>query len=494
MTTQSSADLGGSDALPEAASFPRTSSLADQAAGVVVDAINSARVAAEAALQSAQDRAFDSAMDAMNTLREFIGEPGKILGRMDTKHGEIAEQVEVAVRRARDFLAQVAPGATFEGVGRTAPMDYRIDGIDFQSKFINGSSKGLTHVLEHMGKYKDFPTDGVYHIPKDQHAQILEVLKGNTGELSDKTIRAIQEKVAQIELASGKPFSAVVQPSVSTYSEVQLGKVDETVNGHEQDLKQQNETLKDQIRIEHEPSVAEGLKAAGGAAAVGAAVSLTTKLWQKYRDGKNIFAGDFNAEDWAEVGLSTAKGAAGGAIAGGAIYALTNCAEMSAPFAGAFVSAAKGMAVLVADYRSGKISVDALIDNGMFVCSDAAIVGLCTAAGQALIPVPVLGAVLGSIAGKFLSTFIGKKAREVTDRLAERTKKIVAALDAEVRKALAFLEAEFERLGELTTAAFDLKANVRLLESSLTLARAHGVSESLLIKGDADLDAFMTGR
>ncbi|MCW3596823.1 hypothetical protein, partial [Burkholderia cenocepacia] len=111
-----------------------------------------------------------------NTLREFIGEPGKILGRMDTKHGEIAEQVEVAVRRARDFLAQVAPGATFDGVGRTAPMDYRIDGVDFQSKFINGSSKGLTHVLEHMGKYKAFANGGVYHIPKDQHAQILDVL------------------------------------------------------------------------------------------------------------------------------------------------------------------------------------------------------------------------------------------------------------------------------------------------------------------------------
>ncbi|HGF4017230.1 hypothetical protein [Burkholderia cenocepacia] len=494
MTNHSFADLGGSGAFPEGATFPRTSSLADQAAGTVVDAINGARAAAEAALQSAQDRAFDSAMAAMNTLREFIGEPGKILGRMDTKHGEIAEQVEVAVRRARDFLAQVAPGATFDGVGRTAPMDYRIDGVDFQSKFINGSSKGLTHVLEHMGKYKAFANGGVYHVPKDQHAQILDVLKGNTGELSDKTIRAIQEKVAEIELASGRPFEAVVQPSVSTYGEVQLGKIDETVNGHEHDLKQQNETLKDQIRIEHEPSLDEGLKAAAGAAAVGAAVSLTTKLWQKYRDGKNIFAGDFNAEDWTDVGLSAAKGAAGGAIAGGAIYALTNCAGMSAPFAGAFVSAAKGMAVLVADYRSGKISVDALIDNGMFVCGDAAIVGLCTAAGQALIPVPVLGAILGSIAGKFMSTILGNKARDVTDRLAERTKRIVDALDAEVRKVLAFLEAEFDRLGELTAAAFDLKANVRLRESSLVLARAHGVSESLLIKDDNDLDTFMTGR
>jgi hypothetical protein len=467
--------------------------MADQAAGVVVDAMNNARAAAETVLQAAQDKAFDNAMGAMDALRSFIGEPTKILGTMETKHGEVAEQVEVAVRRARDFLAQSTPGATFEGVGRTAPMDYRIDGIDVQSKFINGANSGLKHVLEHMDKYKDFGKDSFYHIPKDQHAQILEVLKGNTGELSDKTVRAIQEKVAQIELASGKPFSEVVQPSVSTYGEVQLGKVEQTVGNHEQDLKQQNDVLKDQIRIEHEASLAEGLKTAGSAAIVGAAVSLTTKVWKKYQEGKNVFAGDFTLEDWKDVGLSTVKGAAGGAIAGGAIYALTNCAEMAAPFAGAFVSAAKGMASLVADYRAGKLSLDALIDNGMFVCSDAAIVGLFTAAGQTLIPVPVLGAVLGSIAGKFISSILGKKAREVTDRLAERMNRIVDALDGEVRKLLKSLTDEFDRLGDLTTAAFDLSVNTRLLESSLALARAHGVNESLLIKNESELDAFMTG-
>ncbi|QIN62589.1 hypothetical protein SBC1_26050 [Caballeronia sp. SBC1] len=493
MTIDSTVEAIGSATSHATSVPPGTSAMVDQAAGIFVGGLNSARAAAEAVLQSAQDKAFDNALEAMDTLRSFIGDPSKILGRIDTKHGEIAEQVEVGVRRARDFLAQVTPGATFDGVGRTAPMDYTIGGIDVQSKFINGANNGLKHVLEHMDTYKDFGKDGFYHIPKDQHAQILEVLKGNTGELGDKTVRAIHEKVAQIEFASGKPFAEVVQPSVSTYSEVQLGKVDETVSHHEQDLKQQNEALKDQIRIKHEPSIAEGVRATAGAAAVGAAVSLTTKVWKKYREGKNVFAGEFTLEDWKEVGLSTAKGAAGGAVAGGAIYALTNCAEMSAPFAGAFVSAAKGMASLVADYRAGKISLDALIDNAMFVCSDAAIVGLCTAAGQAFFPVPVLGAVLGSIAGKFISTFIGSKAREVTDRLAERMKRIVAALDEEVRKVLAFLEQEFDRLGDLTVAAFDLSANTRLLEASLALARAHGVNESLLIRNDSDLDAFMTG-
>ncbi|MCZ4331218.1 hypothetical protein [Castellaniella denitrificans] len=471
-----------------------SSAIPDQATGILVDAINHARTAAEGAAQAAQDNAFTDAMRAMDEVRKFIGDPSKILGRTDTKHGEVAEYVEVGVRRARDFLAQSMPNATFDGVGRTAPMDYRIGGIDVQSKFINGTNNGLQHILDHLDKYKDFGKDGFYHIPKDQHAQILEILKGNTGDLSVNTVRAIKEKVELIETLTGKPFTDAVQPSVSTYAEVQLGKVDETVGHHEQDLKQQNESIKNQIRTEHEPSLGEGLKAAGSAAAVTAALTLTTKLWKKYqKEGKNVFTGDFTADDWREVGLDTAKGAVGGALAGGAIYALTNSADMAAPFASAFVTAAKGMASLAADYHAGKISLDELVDSGMFVCSEAAIVGLATIAGQTLIPVPVLGAVLGSFAGKFIASTLGKKAREVTDRMAERMNRIVSALDAEVRKALRKLEAEFNRLGDLAKAAFDLSVNTRLLETSLALARAHGVNESQLLKSVSDVDIFMNG-
>jgi len=471
-----------------------SSAIPDQVAGVVVDAINHARAAAESVALAAQDNALINAMGAMDEVREFIGDPSKILGRMDTKHGEVAEHVEVGVRRARDYLAQMPPTATFEGVDRTAPTDYCIEGIDVQSKFINGTSKGLQHVLDHLDKYKDFGKDGFYHIPKDQHDQILEILKGNTNGLSDKTVRAIQDKVTQIELLSGKPFTEAVKPSVSTYAEVQLGKVNETVGHHEQDLKQQNESIKGHIRTEHGPSLGEGLKAAGGAAAVTATLTLTMKLWKKYREeGKNLFTGDFTADDWKEIGLDTAKGAAGGALAGGAIYALTNSAGMAAPFASAFVTAAKGMTSLAADYHAGKISLDELVDSGMFVCSEAAIVGLATVAGQALIPVPVLGAVLGSFAGKFIASTLGKKAREVTDRMAERMDRIISALDAEVRKALRKLEAEFNRLGDLTKAAFDLSVNTQLLETSLALARAHGVNESQLLKNVSDVDIFMTG-
>lgn len=469
-----------------------TSSVADQFAGVIANRINTARLVDEALKLGAQDQAFLKSMEEMAKVREFVNAPEHILGSGNTKHGEVAEQVEVFVRRAREVLAGSEPTATFDGVGRTAQADYLIAGHEVQSKFISGTNKTLNHVLEHMKTYDSFGRDGsYYHIPKDQYAQIMDVLSGKTDGLSEKTIQAIKNKVLQIEQDTGKAFQDVVKPSVSDYSEAQLGKVHDTLDQHEGDLQKQNEALKEQIQLEHQPSITEGLKAAGTAAAVGAAVSFTTRAWKKYREGKNIFKGDYSAEDWQEVGGAAFKGAAGGAIAGGAIYALTNCVEMSAPFAGAFVSAAKGVASLVADYQTGKISMEALIDNGLFVCSDAAIVGLCTAAGQTLIPIPVVGAVLGSIAGKFLSTFLGNQMKGVQVRLETQRQGFLTALGTEFQKVVDTIESCFAELGDLTQAAFDLTRNETLVERSVSLARAYGIEDAMLLQSESELDNFM---
>ena len=468
-----------------------SSALADQLSATLVGRINDARLTDELLKKANQDASWACAMDEMQKAREFIGAPENILGNESTKHGEIAEQVEVGVRRARDLLAGDSPSASFDGVGRTASMDYQVQGIDVQSKFINGSNKTLNHVLKHMDDYKDFGRDGsFYHIPKDQHDQILRVIKGDTDGLNSRSVRAILEKVEEIQQETGKSFEEVVRPSVSTYGEVQQGKVHETLKSHEDDLKQENEALEEKIARNHEPSVSEGLRATAGAAAVGAAVGFVSAAFGKYKDGKNIFKGEFTCKDWEDVGVETLKGGGVGAVSGAALYALTNCAGLSAPFAGAFVTAVKGLAPLVHDYNAGKISLDALIDQGMFVCSDVAIVGICTAVGQAIIPVPILGAVVGSVAGKILSSYLGNKVRAAQARIEGRVKAALDQLDDSFQKKVAAIEAKFDRLGTLTKAAFDLSRNAHLLKTSLTLAKEHGVDDALLLKNDAEVDAY----
>lgn len=472
---------------------PTSHLVKDQLNASVADAVNSARQLNEQVQQSLQDKAFERAVGEIDKVRDFIGSPENILGSQLTKHGEIAEQVEVGVSNAKTALAQAEMPATFDGIGRTAPADYMVDGVEVQSKFINGATNNLNHVLDHMDKYQDFGRDGsFYHIPKDHHETIMRVINGDSVEdLSPKTCKAILEKVEEIERESGKAFTDIVRPGVSDYGDVQQGKVHETLDNHENDIKTENTDRKEQIQQEHQASLAEGLKVTGIAAAIGGATSLGLGLYQKYKSGKNPFKGDFTQEDWKDLGLTTAKGAAGGAFAGASIYALTNYADMSAPFAGAIVSAVKGVASLSLSLHNGEIDFDEFVSLGLIVCSESAIVGVATAVGSTLIPIPILGSVIGSIAGKMLAEFATGKTEAVAEQVRAHMREFTQKLDERTKQVIAFIDAEFEKLGKLTDAAFDMVLNERLLGLSVELARAHGVEEYKIIKDSEALDDFM---
>ncbi|MGM5681875.1 hypothetical protein [Citrobacter koseri] len=470
----------------------------DQLIGSAVNAINQTRIDSELLKLSQQDRAFELAGEQMQKVRDFIASPGNILGSMSTKHGEIAEQVEVGVRNARQAIEERVQdasdlSATFDGVGRTAPADYMIDGVDVQSKFINGVNNNLNHVLQHMETYPNFTQgESFYHIPKDSWQTIQNVIDGKPVEgLSEKTIQAIRDKVAEIESTTGRSFNDVVRPGVSDYKDVQWGKIDETLDKHDQELAEQNEAKKAEIIDNHQPSLSEGMRATAMGAAFGGTFALVTGIYSKYRDGKNIFRGDFNRQDWQDVGLDTLKGAAIGGVSAGAIYTLTNYASLGAPFASALVTASKGVSNLALSYQRGEINADEFTDLGLIICAESAIVGAMSVAGQAIIPVPVLGALVGSISGKFMVTVaknLDSKARQL---LAKKMEQFTCRLSEIEQKALNRILNEFAALGELTAAAFSVENNRRLLEASITLAQAHGVEEAKIIKNADDLDTFM---
>ena len=462
----------------------------DQLIGSAVNALNQARIDDEFLKLSQQDIAFDLAREQMQKVRDFIASPGNIIGSMSTKHGEIAEQVEVALRNSEQAIEEGLQDAstfraTFEGVGRFARADYLIDGVEVQSKFINGTNNNLMHVLKHMHDYPSFGKDGAfYHIPKDTWQEIQDILDGKPVEgLKSTTIEAIKAQ---------RPFAEVVRPGISDYKDVQLGKINETLDKHDQELASQNDAKRTQIIGDHQPSLAEGMRATAMGAAVGGAFALGTGIYLKYRDGKNIFRGDFDAQDWQDVGLNSLKGAAVGGVSAGAIYTLTNCASIGAPFASALVTATKGVASLALSYQRGEIDLDEFTNLGLIICAESAIVGAMTVAGQALIPVPVLGALIGSISGKFMVTVAKSLDGKARHALQARMDEFARRLNALEQQVLNRILSEFAALGELTAAAFNVDNNLKLLEASITLAQAHGVEKDKIIKNADDLDAFMT--
>lgn len=65
--------------------------------------------------------------------------------------------------------------------------------------------------------------------------------------------------------------------------------------------------------------------------------------------------------------------------------------------------------------------MDEFLELGQLACMESAIVGMSAAIGQTLIPMPVLGAVIGTIAGRMVMNFgqpyLGREAAQLQRRL-----------------------------------------------------------------------------
>lgn len=467
----------------------------EQGAAAIVNAFNSSRLDSLSIELGLQDVAFQEGIREIEVVRTFIGDPLHILGSDSTKHGEVAEHIEVGIRRAFDALRQRPFSATFDGVGRTAPEDYKIDGQDVQSKFINGARNSLAHIIEHIEKYNYWGKDGqYYHIPKDQFEQIELAYKGMTPDgLSAASAEKLRSKVQEILDRSGQPFDEIIRPGSYEYREVQLGVAPKTLDHEEARVTTEQENLKAEINAQHQPNLGEAAQSAACAGVLAAGLNLGYGIYKKHKDGRSIF--ELTDSDWKELGLDSAKAGAGGAVTGFAIYGLTNVAGMSAPLAGAITSTARGIYTQIDLYRSGKLSQGSLVDNSMTLGSEAGIVAICAVIGQGAIPIPVLGSILGSIVGKFASQImkdkLGEDSKALVKQIEDQTNSALAKLDYQYQVVVSRFMAEFDVLENLLALAFDPQSNHRMVEISITIAEKLGVPKAEIIRDEQQLDDFM---
>ena len=443
-------------------------------------------------------------MQCIENVRDFVSNPQHILGNMGTKSGEIAEHLEVGIRNGRAILNGLRPTATFENVGRTAPEDFIIDGLHVQSKYVAGAGNSLKHVLGHLHKYPGFTNNGYYIIPKDQYALLMKVNNSEYIEgLTSRTIHKCQATIKQIEAETSKPFTEVVKPGVSAYSDVQLGKIDQTIDGYEKEFQETSDQELKKIREEQrqqenvaqkitEPSWGEALKYSAVAAVITGTTSASLKIYSKIKGGKKIT--EFTLKDWKEIGFDFGKGSAKGAISGFSIYGLTKVVGLSAPFASAMVSSTMGLSSIYYEYKKGKISQSEYADAACALSVEAGIAALGSALGQAVIPIPVLGAIVGSAIAKSaleISKFVmGKQEKKFIQELEKQYNELYNKLDKECRKTIARIERYFNQLGGLIEASLDPDVNKSLI-SSIELCRFVKVREKDIIHDIKELDDFM---
>ena len=291
-----------------------------------------------------------------------------------------------------------------------------------------------------------------------------------------------------------------MKSSVLNYDDAQRNSIKSILDSEEKNicktvrLKQQELNRKRLVAQKNSlPRIKEANKIARNAAVLQGGLALMLSVYGKYKEGKNIF--EFDQSDWLDCGLETVEGAVKGAISVYAIYGLTNVFKMSAPNASAFVTASYGMVDIITKLRTNEITEDEFINFITINTLDTTLATIGSCVGQTLIPVPVLGAVVGSIATSIIweigKGILSDREQELIQNYRENLDNHIKNLDDKYKIIFNDIIDEYHKLGRLQDYSFDLSVNTRLrFEYSIELAENLEISDNQILHNLDEIDNF----
>ena len=412
-------------------------------------------------------------------------------GGVKGMHGFIAEVAEVGVGNARSQI--LGEGAVYQWVNDNGPVDLMRGGVEIQQKFVAAGGRfGLGAVTEHLEKYPDFVTSGgKYQIPSD-HFDVIRQLHDMPREEAGRLLTRSGDgpsfrdwERVQAFFDKGSVGIESLEPSTLDYHEVQRGVYESTLGAEKDALRSTDQTLRDDAYQASRPKLKEGAKATLVASVVEGGTAFVIAVVQKRREGKKLK--DFTADDWTEIAGSTGLGAVRGGVRGLSIYSLTNFTATSAAVASSIVTAAFGIAEQANKLRRGEIDELEFIEAAELVSLEAAVSGLSSFVGQALIPVPVLGAVIGNTVGMIMynavSSSLSRREAELLTRYLEEQRVLDEHLAADYQDLIDRLDASMADYLKVLERAFSPDVEVALL-GSVELALALGVAADELLDSE----------
>lgn len=419
--------------------------------------------------------------ETLKTISRDIVNNGKGRGGQYGMHGFIAEVAECGIGNAREQIEGKAP--IYEWINDNGPEDLRRGATLIQQKFVNGGGHlSLQAIRMHLNAYPDFlDNGGVYQIPEDHYEKIKWLLSisekeankmpTSTGDFSLKQWREVHEFFKNGDIPLDK-----VEPSKLKYSEVQKGTYEQTFSKEKDSLRKRNQERKEQAYNKSKPTLSEGAKATAAAAAIEGAMALCLGIAEKRKSGKKFNA--FDEEDWKEIAATTGKGTLKGSIRGASIYTLTNFTATPAAVASAMVTATFGIAEQAYQLKQGNVNEQRFIENTEMLCLDASVSALSSFAGQILIPVPVLGAVIGNTVGtrmyQIAKDNLSAREQKIFEEYAEAVRQLDVSLQDQYQEFVDEIGKDTKLFMELLNRAFAPDIRVAF-EGSIDLAKSCGV-------------------
>lgn len=434
--------------------------------------------------------------ESMTIISRDIINNGQGRGGPNGMHGFIAEVAETGISNAREQIEGRAP--ICQWINDNGPEDLRRGTTLIQQKFVNsGGHLSLQAVRMHLKAYPDFlDNGGVYQIPEDHYQKIKWLLS-----ISEKEANKMPTQTDEFSLKQWKEVHAFfengdvplekIEPSKLSYREVQRDAYEQTFDSEKESLERRNQERKDQAYQQSKPTLAEGVKATAVAAGIEGTMTLCMSIGSKIKSGKKLK--DFSAEDWQDIAGETGKGTLKGGVRGASIYTLTNFTATPAAVASAIVTASFGVAEQAYLFKSGKMAEQDFLENSELLCLDAAVSALSSFAGQVLIPIPVLGAVIGNSIGVMLyqnaKDNLTKETQHILIAYSESVRELDVALQAEYQNFVKAMNENLQMYMDLLNRAFAPDVRVAFV-GSIDLAKACGVPADEILDSKEKIDSF----
>lgn len=371
----------------------------DHISGLFVDYLNNLRLTAlleRLAVLEARKEGADQELAALRiSINDLIASNR---GGVKGMHGFIGERLQVSFSNSEAILNGEKP--IYVLIDDNGMTDYLCgDTLVQQKACISDKVFGLTHVLSHAEKYPVFiEKGGIYQIPSDfyfKYQRFINMPESVALKLRKEDLRAWR---AARNFHNSAP-DIEVRPMCVSYAEIQAGAVTSTIDRESAKQNQEYEKMKTISKDSCKATVKEGLKAVGVSAVlegtVNGAISFTEHATQKP-------VREFDKSDWKDIATDTAKGALKGSIRGGVVYTATNVAHIPAPVATAGVTAAFGVIHDIPEVVDGTISGKEFSGRMAVHCADATVSALCAKLGEKIIPIPVVGPLVGNAVGMFV--------------------------------------------------------------------------------------------
>ncbi|WDF34006.1 hypothetical protein PTW37_03505 [Arthrobacter agilis] len=412
-------------------------------------------------------------------------------------HGFIAELAEVGIGNARKHILGQDP--VYQWVNDNGPVDLVRGGVDIQQKFVaSGGRFSLGAITEHLEKYPDYVKNGgKYQIPRD-HFEVVKRLYSMPPEEAGKFLSRSGDGPSFTDwrwidafFRQGSIDLESLEPSTLEYRQVQRGVYESTMADEENSLRSTDRSLRDNAYRESLPTLREGASATLTAAAVEGGTAFVLAVVAKKREGKSLR--EFSQQDWIDIAGETGLSFGKGGIRGSSIYALTNFTATSAAAASSIVTASFGIAEQANKLRRGEIDELEFIENAELLSLEAAVSALSSFVGQAVIPVPVLGAVIGNTVGAIMyrtvASSLSKRETELIERYLDEQHVLDEHLAAEHQDLIQKLDEGMSDYVGLLERAFSPDMQIALLGSA-ELARQLGVPAEEILDSEEKIHAY----